>query len=239
MISQARSRSDAVSFIEGKAESIEMPGNSFDLVFTVDVIHHLDNQLQFIREAYRVLKPGGSLCTTTETEWDILRRQPFSNYFPESVDADLKRYVPISELRRMMEYAGFEQIHGENVSQNYTLDSIQAYRDKAFSCLHLISEESFQQGLERMESDLKTGPIRGISRYFLLWGVKICPSGGYWVIIGVILSENYISTGSCLGKLTFAVSQNRLSNSIEVGGFFYLSPTYRKADTGIMQCPIS
>jgi hypothetical protein len=52
------------------------------------------------------------------------------------------------------------------------LSDIQAYRDKAFSALLLISEAAFQRGIERMEQDLSTGPIPCVSRYLLLWGTK-------------------------------------------------------------------
>lgn len=49
---------------------------------------------------------------------------------------------------------------------------IQAYRDKAFSSLHLISEAAFQRGIQRMERDLCSEPISGVSRYLLLWARK-------------------------------------------------------------------
>ncbi len=51
-----------------------------------------------------------------------------------------------------------------------TIQDIQAYRDKAFSSLYLISQEAFERGIQRMEADLLQGPIPAISRYLLLWG---------------------------------------------------------------------
>ena len=38
------------------------------------------------------------------------------------------------------------------------------HRDRAFSSLHLIPEESFRRGLERLERDLERGPLEEISR---------------------------------------------------------------------------
>jgi hypothetical protein len=59
----------------------------------------------------------------------------------------------------------------------YLLTDIQAYHDKAFSSLHLIAEEAFERGIERLERDLGTGPIPCVSRYLLLWGTKQLPYG--------------------------------------------------------------
>ena len=52
------------------------------------------------------------------------------------------------------------------------LADIQAYRDKAYSSLHLIPEDAFQRGIAQMEQDVRRGPIPCVSRYTLLWGSK-------------------------------------------------------------------
>jgi len=41
------------------AEQLPFPDNSFDLVYSYGVMHHSPNTAQCVREAYRVLKPGG------------------------------------------------------------------------------------------------------------------------------------------------------------------------------------
>jgi hypothetical protein len=38
--------------------------------------------------------------------------------------------------------------------------------------LHLISEEAYRDGLERMERDLEVGPIHAVARQVLVWGAK-------------------------------------------------------------------
>ena len=50
------------------------------------------------------------------------------------------------------------------------LNDIQAYQDKAFSCLHLIPGEAFGHGIERLQTDLALGPISALSLYTLIWG---------------------------------------------------------------------
>ena len=88
------------------------------------------------------------------------------------MEIELGRYPRIAELREVMEQVGFDEMTESTVEFAYQLTDVQAYRDKAFSSLLLIPEEAFQRGIERMEQDLRTGPIQCVSRYLLLWGTK-------------------------------------------------------------------
>ncbi|MEJ2556369.1 MAG: methyltransferase domain-containing protein [Anaerolineae bacterium] len=172
MLTKARERSSGVHFQVGRAESLDFPDGFFDLVFSVDVIHHVLDRLRYFREAYRVLKVGGKLCTVTDSEWIIRHRQPAALYFPEMVEVELGRYPRIAELRHLMESVGLTEITENVVEFPYRLTDIRPYRDKAFSALHLIPEEAFQRGIERMARDLRAGPISCVSRYVLLWGTR-------------------------------------------------------------------
>jgi ubiquinone/menaquinone biosynthesis C-methylase UbiE len=173
MLDQARARSPTISFVQSNAEELDLPGNTFDLVFSVDVIHHVVDRLAYIREALRVLKPGGKLCTVTDSEWVIRHRQPLSTYFPKTVQPELARYPRIAKLRALMtDTKGFDEIADHTVEWTYDLADAQACREKAFSALHLIPERVFQNGLARMERDLKRGPIPCVSRYTMLWASK-------------------------------------------------------------------
>jgi ubiquinone/menaquinone biosynthesis C-methylase UbiE len=171
-----RAPSTAVQFRVGSAERLDFAEASFDLVYSVDVIHHLSDKSRYTKEACRVLAPGGRLCTVTDSASIIRRREPLATYFPETVEADLARYPPIAALRALYEQTGLVEIAERSVEFRYPLDDLQAYRDKAFSVLHLIPEESFRRSIARLERDLqgKDGrkPIHCVSRYTLLWGVK-------------------------------------------------------------------
>ena len=170
MLATARERAPGVALTEGRAESLPYPDGQFDLVYSVDVIHHVKDRPAYIREAHRVLKPGGQVCTVTDSEWIIRQREPLTTYFPESVAHELARYPSIADLRRWMEQAGFTRISEQMVEHRGEITDIAPYRDKAFSSLHLISPTAFQAGLLRMEADLAWGPIPWVSRYVLLWG---------------------------------------------------------------------
>jgi ubiquinone/menaquinone biosynthesis C-methylase UbiE len=172
MLSKVGAKSGRVHVSLGRAESLSSPPNFFDLVFSVDVVHHVEDRPAYYREAYRVLKDGGRVCTVTDSEWIIRHRQPLVAYFPETVEPELDRYPRIAELRELMDQVGFRAISEQLAEFPYQLADIRAYEDKVFSVLHLIPEDAFQRGLRRMESDLRAGPIPCVSRYALLWGTK-------------------------------------------------------------------
>jgi ubiquinone/menaquinone biosynthesis C-methylase UbiE len=172
MLAEAQARPGGIRFQIGGAEGLDFPAGFFNVVFSVDVIHHVGDRLAYFQEAYRVLKVGGAVCTVTDSEWIIRNRQPLAVYFPETIEVELDRYPGIDQLQDLMKQAGFDETSQELVEFRYELAEMQAYRDKAFSALHLIPEEAFQRGIERLAGDLWAGPIPCVSRYVLLWGIR-------------------------------------------------------------------
>lgn len=172
MLAQGRARAAAVDFRPGQAEWLGYPEATFDLLFSVDVIHHVQDRAAYFHEAYRVLKPGGWLCTVTDSAAILRARQPLSVYFPATVAVDLQRYPAISDLRARMENAGFGDLHEVTTEFAYPLTDLEPYRNKSYSCLHLIPAAAFAQGMARMEQDVQRGPIPCVARYLLLWGTK-------------------------------------------------------------------
>lgn len=175
MLARARASAPALRFDTGRAEALPFDDGRFDLVFSVDVIHHVEDRRAFFREARRVLTPGGRLCTFTDSADDIARRVPLSSHFPETIPVELDRYSPIPTLTTEMAAAGFDQISTEAVELAYDLDDPTPYRARAFSSLHLIDDAAFAAGLARLERDLAGGPIRALSLYTLLWGCSPAP----------------------------------------------------------------
>ena len=172
MLEQALELEGSARFAPGRGEDLDFPDGRFDLVFSVDVIHHVTDRPAYFREAHRVLRPGGRLCTVTDSTDIIRRRTPLSTYFPETVDAEIRRYPRICDLVSMMQEAGFTDLCERTVEFHYDLEDPAPYRDRAFSSLHLISDSSFNCGMRRMQRDLEKGPIQCVSMYCTLWGVK-------------------------------------------------------------------
>ena len=176
MLSEAGARSSDVVFQQATAEQLGVPSESFQLVFSVDVVHHLRNVQAYFKEAHRVLRREGKICTVTDSEWIIRQRHPLAVYFPETVQVDLDRYPSIAEVRQTMAGSGFKDISEELVEFSYELTDARPYHEKVFSPLQLIPETAFRRGIQRLEMDLRSGPISCVSRYLLIWGSKGQPN---------------------------------------------------------------
>jgi ubiquinone/menaquinone biosynthesis C-methylase UbiE len=168
----SRVGSDEVHCLLGRAEELGFAADTFHLVYTVDVIHHVDDKAAFYREGARVLQPGGWLCTVTDSADMLSRREILSGYFPETVEIELARYPHIAQLETWMNRAGLVSIQVSAVEEPYEVTSTHPFRDRAYSSLHLIAEEAWKAGLERLERDLAQGPIQGLARYACVWGRK-------------------------------------------------------------------
>jgi len=164
---------DNIHFLEGTGEKLPFEEGFFDLVFSVNVIHHMKGAMDYFQEALRVLKPNGVICTVTDSEKLIRNRRPLAQYWPGTIEADLKRYPTIASLRQQMTAAGFMDIREREIQQPFEVNDVTPYQEKAFSCLHLISEEEFLSGLQRLKDDLNAGTVQGLSEYVCLWGQ--CP----------------------------------------------------------------
>ncbi len=172
MLAHACAQPERVGWVQGRAEALGLADGAFDLVFSVDVIHHVTDRATFYRQTARVLRPGGRLCTVTDSAEIIRRREILSGYFPETVEIELARYPGIIQLEAWMAAAGLVAFEEVTVEEPYQITSGQAFRDRAYSSLHLIPEDAWQTGLARLERDLARGPVRGVARYACLWGCR-------------------------------------------------------------------
>jgi len=172
MLARASTRSPDMVFHQAEAESLGLDDKHFDFVFSVDVIHHVEDRHAYFREAFRVAKPGGWVCTVTDSTEVIERRRPLSSHFPETVPIDLDRHPSVGELQDLLTSVGFAGIEEHTVVLPYALTDIGPYRDRAFSSLHLIPEPAFQRGLARLEEEVRAGPVSALTLCTLLWATR-------------------------------------------------------------------
>src|ERR1700716_1175612 len=105
---QKKAGVENVEFLKGEIEHIPLPDNSVDVVISNCVINLSANKDRVLREAFRVLKPGGRFAVS-----DVVVRG--------TVPADIRRNVELwvgcvagaldeSEYRTKLAAAGFEQV---------------------------------------------------------------------------------------------------------------------------------
>ncbi|GAB2578139.1 class I SAM-dependent methyltransferase [Spirosoma areae] len=78
-----------------------LPDNTFDFIVTFQVIEHIENDDLFIREAHRVLKPGGKLLLTTVNKTFSLTRNPWHvrEYDADGLTSLMATYFPAIDTR--------------------------------------------------------------------------------------------------------------------------------------------
>lgn len=75
--------------------------NSFDYAVSFQVIEHIEDDLTFLKEIYRVLKPGGQLILTTPNRYTSLTRNPWHirEYIPTEMQAILEKTFDTVDLQ--------------------------------------------------------------------------------------------------------------------------------------------
>lgn len=100
-----------VEFLKGEIENIPLPGNSVDVIISNCVINLSADKDRVLREAFRVLKPGGRLAVS-----DVVTRGEIAPEVRQSVLAwvgCIAGALEENEYRGKLSAAGFEQIEIE------------------------------------------------------------------------------------------------------------------------------
>lgn len=105
---QRRAGVTNVEFLKGEIESIPLPDNSVDVVISNCVINLSSDKPRVLREAFRVLKPGGRFAVS-----DVVVR----GAVPDEIRRNVELWVGCvagaleeSEYRAALEGAGFDQV---------------------------------------------------------------------------------------------------------------------------------
>ena len=113
-----------VEFLKGEIEDIPLADNSVDLIISNCVINLSPNKDLVLKEAFRVLKPGGRFAVS-----DIVVRGPIPSEIRHSVElwagcvaGALEENVYLAKLKQ----AGFEQISIEP-TRIYTADDAREF----------------------------------------------------------------------------------------------------------------
>lgn len=111
-LAQARMRAPGCTFLRVNATRLDFPDAHFDAVMCVEAAFHFDTRDAFLREALRVLKPGGSLVLS-----DMLFRG-FVNLYAAKVQLPPPNLIPdIATYRTRLAQAGFDTIDIQDVTK--------------------------------------------------------------------------------------------------------------------------
>ncbi|HWA12146.1 MAG TPA: methyltransferase domain-containing protein [Burkholderiales bacterium] len=138
MVAIAKSRYPGIDFREGDAQALPFPDASFDAVLICFGLLHFPDADEALREACRVLQPGGRVgfsvwaCADKAVGFGAVLEAIGNN---GRLDAGLPpgpslfRFSDPQECRRTLQDAGFRDPRCAEVAQCWRLDSVQAWID--------------------------------------------------------------------------------------------------------------
>jgi len=141
-----------VSWMLVDAHALTFPEDSFDVVFMSHLLHHVDSPLTVLQECHRVLAPSGVVLIRYGA-MDQIRHDVEHTFFPQVIEIDEPRTPTRESTEQWLLEAGFVDLSSEEiVQQTYQTGAahLNAARAKSTSVLSMISEESFQAGIQRL-----------------------------------------------------------------------------------------
>jgi SAM-dependent methyltransferase len=135
---QHKAGADNVEFLKGEIEAIPLPDNTVDVIISNCVINLSADKDRVLREAFRVLKPGGRFAVS-----DVVTR----GAMPEQLRHDMLLWVGCiagaleeNDYRARLEAAGFEAISIEPTRIYRIADAREFLQGKGIDVDELASE---------------------------------------------------------------------------------------------------
>jgi arsenite methyltransferase len=103
-----RARVKNATFLKGTIEKVPMPDDSVDIVISNCVINLAEDKSAVIKEAHRVLRPGGRFAVA-----DMVELEPLSPELKKRLDSwagCISGTIPIGDYRSALEQAGFVDV---------------------------------------------------------------------------------------------------------------------------------
>lgn len=158
----------------GVAEALPWPDASFDSVCCVNALHHFTDPQQALREACRVLRPGGTFLSigldphVQRDQWWVY------DFFPETWNADLQRFPSAATRIAWLRAAGLAQANVSSAEHLESSRSLSEAREDGIlaptftSQLTALSSEQYAAGIARIEELAARDPaFRLVSRLTL------------------------------------------------------------------------
>ncbi|THV42606.1 class I SAM-dependent methyltransferase [Glycomyces buryatensis] len=105
-----------LSFHKGSVTDIPWPGGSFDGVYAIEMLQHVDDLAATAREIHRVLKPGGRFATATFFAPQA-QEAPLADLL-ETVESGIDLIRPVGEFVGDLEAAGLTDVEVTSIGEH-------------------------------------------------------------------------------------------------------------------------
>lgn len=184
MLAKARERGCSAALVRGSALTLPFQSAVLDLVTCIHAIHHFDDKIAFVREAKRVLRPGGALAVISMDPHKRQDRWYAYEYFPGTYEMDLKRYPSGERVLGWMSQAGFVKCETRPIHRFlFHYQGREIFDDPVFhrqgsSQFSLLLDREWDKGVGRMMKAIEESEAKGEEVVFEM-DVAIHMSMGY------------------------------------------------------------
>ena len=172
MLSEARLKSEAISWVQGKAESMPFGNDSMAGALATLTLHHWEDLRGGFGELARVLVDGGRFVVLTATP-EQMRGYWLNHYFPEMLAKSIEQMPGLDEVESGMGSAGFRIIEKEKYFVRTDLRDLFLYAGKHNPGLYLdervrkgissfadlANAREVEVGLGHLAADIESGKV--------------------------------------------------------------------------------
>jgi ubiquinone/menaquinone biosynthesis C-methylase UbiE len=110
-----------ITRMPGDFHQLDFPDDHFDFVVSSAVLHHASNIVQVLREAKRVLKPGGQLVAIREPVWPLVKLKSRAKMLEKLVATGVnERFYTLADYKEFFRQASLPmEVKRVNLSQGF------------------------------------------------------------------------------------------------------------------------
>jgi ubiquinone/menaquinone biosynthesis C-methylase UbiE len=175
MLRIAKSKNLDANLIKADVIDIPLENNSVNYIVNRFAFHHYIDKEKVAKEMYRILRQNGKL-RIENTIPEYKRYSWIYKYFPASIELDNERATDVHGYYKYFENSGFKIDIKINISIKKYLyqDIIEKVKNRDNSTLHLITEDEYIIGLNKLEEDSKINEsIIGDFVLMDIYGIKM------------------------------------------------------------------